>query len=321
MILIVSNKSDLATDFLILRLHEKGIPFRRINTEEFLSVWNVNIFLDNEHEDCVICFDDGSVLQVSTITGAYIRQPKLPSLNISGEEIEFAKREIGETLKSLWRFIQDPIWLNAPHKILRASNKPEQLHIAHDLGFRIPNTCITADKESINSFYEKNQKDIIVKAVKHGFVLDAGNSKVATTRIIDHESIQKIDNYERIPMIIQKRIEKKFDVRVTVVGNRIFATAIHSQQHLQTAVDWRLADQYEIKLKHEAINLPEDVEKLCHAIVSKFQLSYAAIDLILSKDEEYYFLEMNPNGQWAWIEQLTGWPIRDAIIDELTYQG
>ena len=217
----------------------------------------------------------------------------------------------------MWRCIKDHLWLNAPHNILRASNKPEQLRIAQEMGFLIPKTCITADKELILKFFEENQKDVIVKAVKHGFLYDGLNARVAATQLLDDESVHDLDRYARLPMIFQKRIHKYCDVRVTVVGGKIFATAIHSQDHKETEVDWRLADHYKITLQHESITLPENISKLCKMIVSHFNLRYAAIDLVLSKKGEYYFLELNPNGQWAWIEQETGSLIRDAIIYEL----
>jgi len=318
LLLIVSNKTDLATDFLILRLHEKKIPFARINTEDYLTEWNVDFLLNESGTSFSIQLKDGQNISGETISGAYIRQPKLPFLNISKEELHFAKREVGETLKSLWRCIKDYLWLNAPHNILRASNKPEQLRIAQEMGFLIPNTCITADKNLIQKFFEENQKDVIVKAVKHGFIYDGCNAKVAATQLLDNDSLYSLDQYAHLPMIFQKRIHKHCDIRVTIVGEKVFATAIHSQSHKETEVDWRLADHYKITLEHESITLPETISNLCKMMVSHFNLKYAAIDLVLSKEKNYYFLELNPNGQWAWIEQLTEHLIRDALIEELT---
>lgn len=318
MLLIVSNKTDLATDFLILRLHEKKIPFIRINTEDYLSKWSVDFLLSKDSCSFFIQLKDEQPISGETISGAYIRQPKLPFLNIAKEELPFAKREVGETLKSLWRCINDSVWLNAPHNILRASNKPEQLRIAQEMGFHIPNTCVTTDENLIKRFFEDNQRDVIVKAVKHGFIYDGCNAKVAATQLLDIDNINSLNQYAKLPMIFQKRIHKACDIRVTVVGKKVFATAIHSQNHKETEVDWRLADHYNIKLQHNSITLPNDISELCKTITSHFNLKYAAIDLVLSKEKEYYFLELNPNGQWAWIEQLTEHLIRDAIIEELT---
>ena len=61
--------------------------------------------------------------------------------------------------------------------------------------------------------------------------------------------------------------------------------------------------------------------ELCIKIVKSFELRYSSIDLNKDLTGKYYFLELNPNGQWTWIEQLTGHPIRDSIIEELTWKA
>jgi hypothetical protein len=320
LLLIVSNKTDLATDYLILRLHERKIPFLRINTEDYLSSWEVSYLIERNSCDVTITKSGKEPLSISAFTGAYIRQPKMPNLNIIDTDKEFAEREVGETLKSLWRSIDDNIWLNAPHRILRASNKPEQLNIARSMGFNIPDTYIGTNHDEIKNFYGKCCGEMISKAVKHGFNFDGNSARIAATQVIDDTTLASLKEYAQIPMIFQKQIDKKYDIRVTVVGESVFAIAIESQSHEQTIVDWRLSDCYKIPLKQYSIPLPERIKNLCVEITHKFNLKYSAIDLILGKDGVYYFLELNPNGQWAWIEQLSIHKIRDSIIDTLLFE-
>ncbi|MCK4636490.1 MAG: hypothetical protein KAT49_01270, partial [Methanomicrobia archaeon] len=144
------------------------------------------------------------------------------------------------------------------------------------------------------------------------------NVQIAPTQKIDKNFIDNISNYAKIPMIFQKRIEKKYDIRVTVIGNQVYATAIHSQEHNETKIDWRLWDMHhDIDLKHSKFDLPKRIVQLCLKITQRFNLNFSAIDLIYSTNNKYYFLEMNPNGQWAWIEEKVGFPIRDSIINYL----
>ena len=299
---------------------ERGIPFTRLNTEDYLSKWQSDIALEDGACDVQIT-TDGKVISTQDIIGAYIRQPKLPTLDAVESDMEFSKREIGESLKSLWRNIEDSIWFNAPHKILRASNKAEQLKVAQRLGIQIPPTCISADSKVILDFFDRNNGDLVVKAVKHGFIYDGKQARVAATQKISRNDICNLGKYVKLPMIFQKRIEKQYDIRVTVVGNRVFAAAIFSQDHKETSTDWRLADHYNFTLRHERIDLPEEISDFCRDITARYGLRYSAIDLILSKDKSYYFLEMNPNGQWAWIEQVLQYPIRDAILDEMLIEN
>ncbi len=317
MLLIVSNKTDLATDYLIVRLHERGVPFLRINTEDYLLSWDVCFSIKESTTHVEIRKDGQESLLVGCLTGAYIRQPKMPDLNMIDDDKEFAKREVGEALKSIWRAIDDNIWLNAPRRLLLASNKPEQLTIANAIGFKVPDTYVGSSYERIKKFYEAHSGEIIAKAVKHGFDFDGCKARVAATQKIDEASLATIKCYATMPMIFQNHIEKEYDIRVIVVDSDVFATAIESQGCEETKTDWRLSDCYKIPLKQYKINLPQKIISLCLEITKKFNLRYSAIDLILGKDGAYYFLELNPNGQWAWIEQLGIHNIRDSIIDAL----
>jgi len=319
LLLIVSNKRDLATDYLICRLYERGIPFIRINTEEYLSKWEVDFFINSQGASPQLTFNDGEIIPLTDITGAYIRQPRLPDIAVTDDDKEFSSREVGESLRSLWRSIGDDTWLNAPHNILRASNKPEQLKLAIEFGLQIPKTCVSANPAIIRNLYNKNNHKIIAKAVKHGFLFNGIDAKVAATQDIDKEYIDNIEKYAHIPMIFQEKIEKQFDIRITVVEDTIFSTAIYSQEYDETSLDWRLADHFKIALTQKKFVLPSTIEAKCKKLTQHFKLKYSAIDMIKAKDGGYYFLELNPNGQWAWLEHVAGHQIRDAIIDSLTH--
>jgi len=151
--------------------------------------------------------------------------------------------------------------------------------------------------------------------VKHGFARRENTVTVAPTKRIDQQFLSGFDDYAPAPMIYQREIPKLFDIRATVVRDKVFATAIYSQDHPETEVDWRLWDVSAFDLRHKAIQLPDSIAHRCRAITHHFGLKYSAIDLVKGTDNEFYFLELNPNGQWAWIERKVGYPIRDAIID------
>jgi glutathione synthase/RimK-type ligase-like ATP-grasp enzyme len=117
------------------------------------------------------------------------------------------------------------------------------------------------------------------------------------------------------PMIFQPCLDKRVEVRVTVVGNRVFAAEIHSQRNGRTRIDSRLDFE---RTPHYAHELPEPIAEKCCALTARLELAYSTIDLIVTPDEEYVFLELNPNGQYLWIEKITGLPISEAIADHLT---
>jgi glutathione synthase/RimK-type ligase-like ATP-grasp enzyme len=100
-----------------------------------------------------------------------------------------------------------------------------------------------------------------------------------------------------------------------VVGSQVFAAAIHSQISHRTRHDWRHYDFD--RTPHEAHALPDRVSELCIELVRSLDLNFGAIDLVLTPGGDYVFLEINPSGQWLWIEELTDLPISEAIVDIL----
>lgn len=132
------------------------------------------------------------------------------------------------------------------------------------------------------------------------------------TKAINKEEAEYNINY------LQNKIEKRYDVRATFVGEKCFAVAIESQQLEDTCVDWRKGEHI---LQHTPIDLPMTIHEKCISLMQKLDLHYGAIDFVLDQEGNYTFLEINPNGQWAWIEHLTGLPISKEIVKCLCSSG
>lgn len=318
MLLIITNKNDLASDYLILRIKERGINFTRLNTEDIGLTVSIDLSVTNNSIDFKIDFPDGTKLLRKDISGVYFRQPIPPNLKelVIEEELEFANVEILELLRSLWRMLPEEIWLNHPKKLWAASNKLEQLAVAASIGLLIPNTLVSSNPASIESFLKSESSELIAKAIRHGFLNRERSVFLAGTQRISKDFIDNIDKYAAVPMMYQKEIQRDCDLRVVVVDDKVFPTSIIYDDHSKN-VDWRISDLQGEQLKYTKVTLSPDLEDKCKAIVRFFALRYSSIDMIKDKSGNYYFLELNPNGQWAWIEQSTGYPIRDAIIDSL----
>lgn len=321
MLLIITNKSDLASDYLILRLNEVGIPFLRFNTEELGRGAILDINITAKTADFSLVIEEKGALDRSSVSGVYFRQPVAPEpeADVQPSDREFAKRELRESLRSLWRLIEPEKWLNHPRHLWLASNKIEQLSVALSLGFEVPDTCVTTSEALVRDFYDRHNGKIIAKAVKHGFYRRGSSVTVAPTQRVDRDFLERFAGFAALPTIYQREIPKAFDVRVIVLDGNVFATAIHSQEHPETTVDWRVWDFEKLEMKHERIKLPCQIETLCKEITRRYNLRFSAIDLVLTPSGTWYFLEMNPNGQWAWIEAKVGYPIRDTIIHCLSY--
>lgn len=317
MLLIITNKSDLASDYLILKLQDLGIPFKRLNTEDYPASVAIDIcFRDNRH-NFLIRFSDGSQITQDDLSSVYFRQPITPSFeNIEDDATrQFVENEFTELLRSLWRVIPEKLWLNHPRKLWLASNKVEQLMEAARVGFSVPDTLISHSKDSLESLLVEKGSDLVVKAVRHGFIRVKDRILLAGTQRLPQRFLQDFGCYTSVPMTYQEEIKNSSDVRVVVVGDEIFPAEIILDR--KEFVDWRISDIEGRDLRYVPITLPSDIREYCVEIVKRFGLRYSSIDLMRDAQGAYYFLELNPNGQWAWIEQLTEYKIRDSIVRNL----
>jgi glutathione synthase/RimK-type ligase-like ATP-grasp enzyme len=113
--------------------------------------------------------------------------------------------------------------------------------------------------------------------------------------------------------LFQAWVPKAYDVRLTVVDDELFAARIDARSRA-AEVDWR-ADYH--SLEYTPIETPDRVRELATALLRRLGLRFAAMDFVVTPDGEWWFLEANPNGQWAWIERETAMPIAAAIADGL----
>lgn len=251
---------------------------------------------------------------MSSIRAAYFRRPEPPAaiLNLDAGSRAYALAEWNALLKALYLLIGDR-WFSHPKNILLGEDKPGQLRLATALGFNVPGTLITNDFDEASVFVGLGAT--IAKPLRQAMVAqDEKEFVVFTSEVLNLSEDDRVA-LQLAPVIFQRRIPKKYDLRVTVVGDRVFTAAIHSQEETQSMTDWRKG--YNAQLRHEVVQLPVAIEQLCVAFVKQQSLRFGAIDLVLDDNDVYWFLECNPNGQWAWIENRTGMAIAEAIVDEL----
>jgi glutathione synthase/RimK-type ligase-like ATP-grasp enzyme len=202
-------------------------------------------------------------------------------------------------------------WMSHPAAIWCAEHKAYQLQIARECGFLIPETVITNDPDVIRKAFAAFGKMMIVKPT-HGGYVDYGHEQraVYTSQVLE-EHMSEAASASLSPAIYQRLIPKKSDLRVTVVGNEAFTAEIHSQRDPAASVDWRRTS--DPNLPHSRFSLPEAIQSSVHALMAKLNLQFGAIDLIRTEDEKCVFLEVNPNGQWLWLDDMLDFDISSSI--------
>jgi glutathione synthase/RimK-type ligase-like ATP-grasp enzyme len=255
----------------------------------------------------------GGRIDLDRVTAVWYRRPGLPrpAPEIDGENLRRWVSEVSYYfLLGLWETLDCLFLPGKPSALNLAQVKSYQLAVAARLGFRVPRTVMTNAPEDFLDFYEACEGRLIAKALWRSH---AGFP--AYTHVVRRRDARGFRSLRHAPVILQEYVPKRVELRVNVVGPRVFAVEIHSQALASTRDDWRRhGDEYPPHLPHA---LPRDVEARCLRLVRELGLCFGAIDLVLTPDGEYVFLEINPNGQWAWIESLTGLPIGEAVADLL----
>ncbi len=191
--------------------------------------------------------------------------------------------------------------------------------MAKSLGLKIPPTLVTNNPEKAKEFC-LNYKEVITKVIGPPVVEAKGGFYSFSTVVVGEKDTANLDYVKFAPTLLQAYIPKKIEVRITVVGNRVFTCEIDSQVSEKSKVDWRLYDQ-DNPIPHKQGKLPQEIEDRITKMVKFLGLSFGAIDMIVTPEDEYVFLEINPNGQWGWIEHLTGMSISKAVADFLVKGG
>ena len=183
-------------------------------------------------------------------------------------------------------------------------------------GERVENfeEAISVDPDEIRAFFNRQEGMVVAKPLRLGY-FDYGHVQTAAyTTAVSTADLASDEALKVAPVIYQRHLEKRWDIRVTIIGDSIYAAAIHSQEADSARVDWRRAD---VELEHKVHALPEKIATACQRLMKALNLRFGAVDLVLAPNGQYYFLEINPNGQWLWLEDKLGFPITNRIMEWL----
>ncbi len=229
-------------------------------------------------------------------------------------EIRFAENESRRAFLSLVSVL-DCKWVNRKESIVRvSSNKLYQQKIAQRCRLKTPQTIISNDPESVMAFSSK-EKGLLLKTLGYMKLDAAGNDFLYSERFSHEELLDSRDAIQACPIFAQQYVEKRYEYRVMVIGSQVLACRIDSQASPMTRTDWRHYDFDNVE--HIRVELPIEIQQCLYNFMREIELSYGAIDLIETPDGEYVFLEVNPCGQWGWIEHYAELSIPQAVASML----
>jgi len=317
MILIITNRQDQTADYIILELKKRKADYIRFNTEDYPQKATITWELIDKKISGSMVLPKRQI-RFDEISSIWYRRPVSPQPDksiINQETRDFIVEESRTALEGFWKTIPC-FWVSHPDKIREAENKLYQLQTAIDLGFEVWPTMVTNNPTDARSFYDKHQGDIVYKPLRKGKIIRGGEQRFIFTNRVSEDISKKFNNIKYSASLLQKYIHKSIEIRVTVIGDHVFGVQIDSQVVPDAIHDWRRA--LDTPIRHTPYHLSEEIHKKCSLLVKKLGLQFGAIDLILTPDNRLVFLEINPNGQWAWIQQLCPEiPLRETLTDLL----
>lgn len=233
------------------------------------------------------------------------RRPQAPDLRALTDAgvLAFTHNEWQEAINGLWQLIPAP-WMNPPAKDEVAGRKALQLKLAAGLGLRIPRTLITSDPDEARAFVEAQG---LGRTIFKTF--SCTHEIWRETRLVRKDELDKLEQVRLAPVIFQEYIEADADLRVTVVGRKIFAASICARE-TDYPVDFRMSLG---QARTEPAQLPAPVADKLLALMDRLGLVYGAIDLRRTPQGDYVFLEINTAGEFLFVEERTGLPITRAV--------
>jgi glutathione synthase/RimK-type ligase-like ATP-grasp enzyme len=309
-VLIVTSGDDLHADLVAARIESEGGVVFRLDLDVYPADYALGYgFSGGRWEGRLRHLPSGHSLRLDEVGAVWMRKRapfRYPSGPLTGHEKAHADAETDHILLGLLRTL-DCYWMSHPDALRGSVWKPEQLQRAARMGFAVPPSLVTNSRSHVEAFRATAGQGIVFKALSplSTAAQDVPPDQriaggVPTTRIGDEHG-ELLDAVAELPCFFQHYVPKRHELRVTVVGDTLFAARIHSQDDPRTATDWR---DMSAEIRFEAAELPPDVAQRCHGFVRSYGLAFGALDLIVTPEGEHVFLENNPVGQFLFVEQL-----------------
>lgn len=307
-VLVITADNDPTADYVISELGERGVPIARFDAADFPHTVEMTANFGDSGLTGHLVTSSRSV-NLEEVRALYYRRPASFSFaHLDSQDARFATAQARYGFGGVLANLPGCLYVNHPHRIADAEFKPAQLATAVAVGLSIPPTIITNDPMRARDF---------VAAVDRAVYKPLWSTPYATRDVAKTVWVREVkagELDERVAgtaHLFQQCVAKVADLRVTVIGEKVFGVRIESSDGL---LDWRY--DYN-QLTYAAAELPPALVTAMHAYLARFNLVFGCFDFALTATGGIVFLECNPNGQWAWMSEPTGLPMTAALADLL----
>lgn len=303
-ILIVSESDDAHVSVIMERLSVRSIESVWLKTDLLMErncSWSIptNSVVSNRCD----WYDD----EIKTVW--YRKRHRLPSLHVDAIT-SFVQQESEGLLSSILLQYQNCRWVSSLAALAAARPKIHQLQVAKQRGFQIPDTLVTNDVQHLRAFHKQHGGQVIVKPIQTQVVEAEEDNLVLGTRHLPLHALE--DAVTLVPCYAQECLVIAAEVRIIVFGDRAYAFLMVPQVAVEDLKQLELG-----QIHHSIYTISKEMERQICELVASFGLQFAACDFALVHERGLVFLEVNPNGQWLWLQYATGFNLEDPFIDFL----
>lgn len=301
-VLILARPDDAHALKVSEFLTKYGAEWFILGPQELSNETEMTFSFDEKKKHHQLKLPDKSEIDLNDVDSIWYR--RLPNIQHEGLPKAWMNTMVESELRSAyfgWFRSLDCLHVNHPERNDASSYKLYQLDLARRVGLTIPQTLVTNRPDEVREFYKKCKSQVIYKLIgeRTNFYLPKYEPGPGIpTLLLREEDLEHLEQVSLAPHIFQECIIKKYDIRVTVIGKKLFAVKIDSQAG-DGSLDWRR--DYSVDM--DPIELPDDVHSACLRLVERFGLNYGAIDLCVDQTDRHVFFEINNAGQYLWIEQ------------------
>lgn len=312
--LIITHSRDDESVALVTRaLHERGARAFRFDTDLFPAQHTL-VARRSGRDERVVLARDGDSVEVGELAGAWhwrsniagVLPETLDAQRRHTSALE-AQRAVHGMLASLPCFVLDPV-----ARIRHAENEPLQLSVARHIGLDTPRTLTTNSPAAVRAFWDECRGKLVTKRLAAFASREHGREQVGLTKPVTEKDLAELAH---CPRTFQEHLEQTVELRITIVGDRVFTATLDAGARARSKTDSRREGVARIDA-WKPYALPRDVEAGLLKLMDVFALNYGAIDALVTPEGRHVFLELNPAGEFSWLERGgPEFPISEAIAD------
>jgi hypothetical protein len=306
-VLILAGRDDVHATTVEGHLSSMGAVVDFFRFEQFVNA-KITYRIGQSTVECAVHPEGSNLADLRSYQSIWYRRPG----RVQGTP--YAEQWITRMIESEARSSLDGMlqslpcmWVNHPNKDAACQQKLWQLEVAQLSGFSIPPSIVTNRPEVVREFYDACDREVIYKMVSEqsnaNVPLYEMPRGIATLPLRDAD-MQHLHQVEKAPHFFQQRINKQFDLRVTIIGKKIFAARIDSQSGKGT-LDWR----HDYSVAMDPYDLPDEVANSSMELMRRLGLNFGAVDLCVDTEGRHYFFEINCAGQYLWLEERAKFPL------------